>query len=186
MQIDKQDLLNIIKETVKTTILELGIGKQPVKIPSKQERSAYQKTEMLLWNYRGFQRVIKEKQDQIDEIKKYGVPHKGNAVHSYGGSNTVSGITTSQESVDAAVHNIESSIAETINALELIDSSMATLRNDPYYKLLEMHYFEGRTQEDIAIYYNCTQSTIAKNKSRLVRELSVRLFPNEVAKEMLQ
>ena len=186
MQIEKQDLENLIKETVKATILELGIGKQSVKIPSKQERSAYQKTEMLLWNYRGFQRVVKEKLDKIEDIKRYGVPQKGNAVHSYGGTSIVRDITTSQESKEDAICNIKDSIQEIIEVLELIDRSMDNLRNDPYYKILEMHYFEGRTQEDIAVHYNCTQSTIAKNKSRLVRELSVRLFPNEVAKEMLR
>ena len=81
MQIEKSDLENIIKETVKATILELGFGKQ---VP-KQNKTAYQKTEQLLYNFRGFQRVVKEKQEQIEEIKKCGyIPY---VIHDMGSYN---------------------------------------------------------------------------------------------------
>ena len=61
MQIEKQAMEELIKETVKATILELGIGKQP----ARQNKTAYQKVEQLLYNYRGFHRVVKEKLEQI-------------------------------------------------------------------------------------------------------------------------
>ena len=183
MQIEKQDLENIIKETVQATILELGIGK----VTPKQERSAYQKTELLLWNYRNFQKVIKEKLEEIEDLRKYGVPHKGEAVHTYAGSvGTVNEICTEDETISNAICNVQESIREVQLVLNKIDVAMLTLKNDPYYKILEMFYFEGHLQEDIAMYYTCVQSTITKNKNRLVRELSMRLFPNDVIKEMVQ
>ena len=182
MQIDEQTLEKLIKETVKTTIEELGIGKQPL----KEERNSYQKTELLLWNYRGFQRVIKEKQEQIEQIKKYGVPHKGSAVHTYCGDNTVHGISTVDETGDDAVHTVQRSVQELMQVIHMIETGLSGMKNDPYYSILEMRYFDGLGQEDMAKVLNCTQQNISYHKNRLVRELSLRLFPNEVAKELLQ
>ena len=182
MQIEERDLEKLIKETVKATIEELGIGKQTY----KQTKTAYQKTEQLLYNYRGFQRVVKEKQEQIEEIKKYGVPHKGSAVHTYCGDNTVRGLSTVEETVDDAVYTVQKSVQEIVNVINMINKAMEFIRNDPYYKTLEMRYLDGMGQEDIAKQFGCTPQNISYHKSRLIKELALRLFPNEVAKEMLE
>lgn len=182
MQIEKSDLENIIKETVKNTILELGIGK----VQHKEERSAFQKTELLLWNYNSFKRVIKEKEEEIAEIRKYGVPHKGGAVHQYSGDNTVRGLSTVDETVETAVHTVQSSVQEISSVINMVDSAMNSIKNDEFYPILELRYFNGMSQSEIANVLNCTQQNISYHKNRLVRELSLRIFPNDVAKELLQ
>ena len=182
MQIEKQDLENIIKETVKATILELGLGK----VSFKQDKNAYQKTELLLWNYNSFKRVVKEKQMQIEEYRKYGVPNKGGAVHTYCAGGTVHGMCTVDENVDNAVHNINMSIQELLGAIEMVDNAVAAMKDDSYYPILELRYFNGMSQEDIAKALNCTQPNISYHKNRLVRELSLRLFPNDVINEIVQ
>ena len=156
------------------------------KILQKPKKSAYAKTEQLLYNYRGFQRVVKEKQEQIEEIKKYGVSHKGSAVHTYCGDNTVHGLSTVEETVDDAVHTVQKSVQEIVNVINMINKAMEFIRNDPYYKTLEMRYLDGMGQEDIAKQFGCTPQNISYHKSRLIKELALRLFPNEVAKEMLE
>lgn len=182
MQIEERDLENIIKEAVKATISELGIGKQE----QRQTKNAYQKTEQLLYNYRNFQKVIKEKQEQIDELRKYGVPHKGSAVHTYCGDNTVHGLSTVEETVDNAVHTVQRSVQEIVGVLNMIDRAMKAIKSDPYYSILEMRYLDGMTQEDIAKQINCSKQNVSYHKSRLVKDLALRIFPNEVAKEMLE
>lgn len=152
----------------------------------KVEKTAYQKTEQLLYNYNGFKRIVKERMDEIEEIKKYGVPKAtsfgGNIV---GKGGTPHGIVLEEESVDIAVANVLKSVQGTVDALALIDKCMKSLEHDPYYDILRMRYFDGRTQEDIAAYYGVSQVSISKNKNRLVKELSIRLFPNQSINEML-
>lgn len=182
MQIEKLDLESIIKETVKATILELGIGKAQ----HKEERSAFQKTELLLWNYNSFKRVIKEKEEQIADLRKYGVPHKGSAVHTYTGDNNVHGLSTVDETVENAVHTVQSSVQEIKSVINMVDNAMNSIKNDEFYPILELRYFNGMSQSEIANALNCTQQNISYHKNRLVRELSMRIFPNDVAKELLQ
>ena len=188
MVIDKQELVDVISATVKETITQLGlVTANASSKPPMKEKSAYAKTEALLYNYRGFRRIIDERMAEIEDIKKHGVPKKGGAVVEYGGTvgGTVRGIMLPEESVEAAVRRVEASVQDTVHALSLIDKCMEQLKSDPYYGVLEMLYFEGRTQEDIAVTYGCSQVAISKNKSRLVRELAMRLFPNQAINELI-
>lgn len=156
-------------------------------VAPKQEKTAYQKTEQLLYNYNSFKRIIKERMLEIETIRTYGVPTKSKSIVEYtpgGGSSP--GIVLDEEIVEAAVRNVEASVHDTVEALALIDKCMVTLKADPYYEILEMRYFEGRTQEDIAEHFNCSQVTISKNKNRLVRELSLRIFPDQTISEMMK
>ena len=151
-----------------------------------KERSAYSKTEQLLYNYRGFKRIVAERMREIEEIRKYGVPQTcGAGGERVQNGNLPHGIVLPEESVESAVQRIERSVQGTVDAIALIDRCMAALKSDPYYRVLEMRYFEGRTQEDISLEYGVSQVTISNNKSRLVRELAMRLFPNQVIEEMM-
>lgn len=187
MQIEKQDLEQLVALVVQNTVKVLE-DKGLIKPPSaneKTEKTAYAKTEALLYNYRGFCRIIQERQQEIEDLRKYGVPGRSAGFEYSPHTNVVSGIITDDERVEAAVHTVQRSVDGTVQAVALIDKCMAALKNDPYYDILPMRYFEGRTQEDIALEFKCSQFTISTNKSRLVKELSLRLFPNQVIQEMM-
>lgn len=171
-------------ELVAQAVVKALEGKTPA--APKQEKTAYQKTEQLLFNYMGFKRIVREKMEEIEDIKRFGVPKKCGGVTEFvqkGG--LPRGLVLEEESVEDAVRNVERSVRETVQVIALIDKCMAALKHDPYYPILEMRYFEGRTQEDIAVTLGCNQATIARNKSRLVKELAMRLFPDQVAAEMI-
>ena len=123
---------------------------------------------------------------EIEDLRKYGVPQTcGAGGERVQNGNLPQGIVLPEESVESAVRTVERSVEGTVQAIALINKCMAALANDPYYKILELRYFEGHTQEDIALEFGCSQVTISNNKNRLVRELAMRLFPNQVVDEML-
>lgn len=195
MQIDRQsmvELAEIVSKAVANVLRDNGIiGNIHIPVQQKPERkplTAYQKTERLLLNYNGFQRIIKERQQDIIDLRTYGVPQK--SVASMGErvqtSHSNVGIVLPEDAVEDAVRTVEASVQGTVQALALIDKGMSALKNDPYYKILEMRYFEGRTLEDIGIYFGCDHTTISRNKSRLIRELSMQLFPDEVIQEFMK
>ena len=183
MDINKHELIEITSATVRETVAQLGLGTPKSKIA---EKTAYAKTEALLYNYNDFKRIINERMLEIDDLRKYGVPKKAKDITAYNatGGGIVQGIVLEEESVEDAVRTVQASVQGTVQAISLIDKCMAQLKNDPYYCILEMRYFEGRTQEDIAATLNCSQVTVSKNKNRLVRELAMRLFPNQTVEEM--
>lgn len=189
-QQDYAEFAEMIATAVVETLEKRGlVGNSPppsVGNVQANTKSAYQKTEQLLFNYCGFKRIVEEKQQEIVEIRKYGVP-RSCAVHEFvRDGNVPHGLVLEEESVEAAVANVERSVRGTVAAIALIDKCMAALKHDPYYPILEMRYFEGRTMEDIAVVLKCAQSTASQNKARLVKELSLRLFPDQAISEMMQ
>ena len=182
------ELAEIVSQSVVKALKDNGlVGAEKANCKPKNEKTAYAKTETLLYNYNGFKRIVAERMQEIEDLRRYGVPQKssmsgGERVQS---SRSVQGIVLQEESVEQAVRNVQESVQGTVQAIALIDKCMNSLRNDPYYRILEMRYVEGRTQEDIALEYNVSQVTISNNKNRLVRELSMRLFPNQVVDEMM-
>lgn len=186
MQIDKQTMVEFAEIVAKAVVQAISHNCNGKVVQPKQEKSAYQKTEQLLYNYNGFKKIIAERKLEIEEVRKYGVPQTcGAGGERVQNGNLPHGIVLPEESVESAVQRIERSVDGTVQAIALIDKCMAALKSDPYYRVLELRYFEGRTQEDIATLFNCSQVTISNNKSRLVRELSMRLFPNQSIQEMM-
>lgn len=182
---EKLELAELIATAVVTALESKGLfGKAQAK--PKSEKTAYQKTEQLLFNYLGFKRIVEERKQEIIDLRTHGVPQKSGSIVQYSPhSGSVHGTVLPEESVEAAVRTVEASVQGTVQVIALIDKCMAALKGDPYYEILEMRYFEGRTLEDIGVYFGCDHSTISRNRSRLVRELSMRLFPDEVTKEMM-
>ena len=182
------ELAELISTSVVNALKDSGLVGKPVKSrENKKEMNAYQKTEALLFSYVNFNKIVEEKKQEIADLRKYGVPQKsamsgGERVQT---SRTVQGIVLPEDAVEDAVRTVQASVQGTVQAIAMIDKGMESLQYDPYYKILEMRYFEGRTQEDIAEELNCTQKTISINKNRLVKELAMRLFPDQAIKEMM-
>ena len=180
------ELAELVATSVVAALKKEGLVGKAEKIPMS-EKNAYTKTKSLLFNYCGFKKIVAERMEEIEQIKKYGVPQKDGSIVAYSSkSNTVRGTVLKEESVEKAVDNVLCAIQPTVDALALIDKCMGEMKYDPYYRILEMRYFEGRTQEDIADEFGCSQVTISKNDKRLVRELSMRLFPNQAINELLK
>jgi DNA-directed RNA polymerase specialized sigma subunit len=135
----------------------------------------------------GFKKIVEERMKEIETLRECGVPQKSASIVEYSSkSGTVHGLATVEESVEAAVRSVEESVRGTVEAIALIDKCMDAISTDPYYDILPMRYFEGRTQEDIAEWYGVSQVSISKNKGRLVKELSLRLFPDQAIAELMQ
>lgn len=175
-----------VVDTLESRGLVVSANAKPEPKPMKQ-KTAYQKTEMLLYNYNSFKKTIDERMLEIETLKACGVPSKSASIVEYSpGTTSVHGIRTVQESVDCAIRSVQASVHDTVQAISLIDKCMAALKGDPYYCILEMRYFEGRTQEDIADHLGVSQVSVSKNKKRLIKELSIKLFPNQAITEMLE
>lgn len=150
-------------------------------------KTAYAKTESMLYNYNNFKRIVEQKLKEIRTIEESGVPQRSKSIVQWSGVHgSPQKILLPSESVESAIRAVHASLEKILWAIELIESNMGQMTSDPYYPILEMRYFKGYTQEQIALELNCSQVTVSKNKARLVRELAMRMFPEQVIDEMLQ
>lgn len=68
--------------------------------------------------------------------------------------------------------------------LDIVDNALKSLYDDIYYDIIPMTYFEGKSREDVAAYFDVTTTTISTNKRRLVQRLSVLIFSDDVIYEL--
>ena len=63
---------------------------------------------------------------------------------------------------------------------------MKTIQDDPYYKVIEKCYFEGKKHSAVANewFTPIDETTIGRNKNRLVKKLSIYLFSDDVIREL--
>lgn len=65
-----------------------------------------------------------------------------------------------------------------------IDMALEDIKDDIYYDIIIMSYFEGRSREYMAEYFDTTVTTISRNKNRLINKLKARLFSDDVIMEV--
>ena len=72
----------------------------------------------------------------------------------------------------------------TIKLCEKIEKALNDLGNEPYREIIDLFYFQNQTRETIALELGCTVRTVGRNKARLVNELKVKLFSDDVIREL--
>lgn len=70
--------------------------------------------------------------------------------------------------------------------LQNLDSALEILaREDEYFEIIPMCFFEGQTNEQIAEYFDVSVRAVRRNKARLINALKVYLFADDCLKEIL-
>lgn len=129
MNYETHEIKQIINETVNATVLKLKMAG----LMKDGKRTAYEKTEELLRNYKAFK--------------------------------------TSDQPY-------------TVKLVKRIDSALEMIQDDIYYDTIPMYYFERKTREEIAEYYDTTVTTISRNKTRLINKIKPILFSDDVIYEL--
>ena len=61
-----------------------------------------------------------------------------------------------------------------------IELAMKTIKDDYYYEVIALYYFENMTREEVAERFNTSETTISRNKRRLIDRLSAVLFSDDL------
>lgn len=68
--------------------------------------------------------------------------------------------------------------------IQLIDDALAGISDDPYFDIIPMKYFDGKTHEEIAEYFNVQPAAISKQRKRLINRLRGVIFSDDFISEL--
>lgn len=169
-------------ETAKQTVFELMKNN----MMKNDKKSPFQKTEILLYNYNNFLDVIKNREEQIEELKQNGLrKHSISVLPAMSSAPHDNYIKTEQEKIDEKIAEIQFNILTTKNYISVIDKELNNLKNEKYFDIIRLKYFEGKTHDQIAEYYNCDVRTISRQKNNLINKLQIKLFTDESIRHIL-
>ena len=72
----------------------------------------------------------------------------------------------------------------TAEMAQRVEQALAAIKDDPYYDIIGLFYFEGQSRSAIASYFETTPKTINRNRARLVRKLSLYIYSDEICREL--
>lgn len=178
------EVLSLIDYTVKKTASETAAELKRQNLVTEGKQTPFQKTETLLFNYNNFKAVIKDKEEQIAELRQYGLRKKSTSFTTFSGNTGLIEVKSDAEKAEEKIEMIEFSISTTRSFIKIIDDAIDCLKDDPYYDLIHLRYFEGYTREEIAEHFDCDVKTVTRNKNRLINLLQIRLFSDEVIQQI--
>lgn len=188
--------LDIINENVRKTI-EKTIDLKSIDIADKVieklnnsnkikiEMPYYKRVELLLYNYENLKEAVKQKEEAIKELDKYGLPERSKSIVMYssaGGSSQADRYSELKEK-----YKIEK--METERDLKRIDNALDKIRGDKYFDIIKYKYLNDdkdkiNTDEELAQKFNKERITIIRNRKRLINKLVTILFPISISEVM--
>lgn len=76
--------------------------------------------------------------------------------------------------------------ADTVKFCNLVENALQSISTDPYYKIIELKYFQKWTHERIAEFFNVDVSVISKQRTKLINSLRSIIFSDEFIKELYE
>lgn len=73
----------------------------------------------------------------------------------------------------------------TQNFCQKVDEALDKIKSDYYYEIIPMYYFKDVSRENIAAHFRTSESTISRNRIRLIEKLSSILFPDDMIIDLL-
>lgn len=142
-----------------------------------EAKNLFKQTEIRLYAYPELKENIKKYNKDIKDLRKEEPGRSKDIVFfsSHGGGTRLS----AEEVQEARIMVLQKKIYRDQTEIDEIDFALQAVSDDEYYPVIEMKYFAGKTDEEIADVISCDPRTIRRNKSRLVRRIAVKLYGAE-------
>lgn len=127
------------------------------------------------------QLIDKTAKSVVSELKRAGMIRE-NRLNSYQKTEKILFLYPKLKSVisDYEIDNIKI----TREFVRLIGEALRGIGDDPYFEIIPLKYFEGKTHEQIAEYFDVQPAAISKQRKRLVNRLRGILFSDDFISEL--
>jgi len=140
------------------------------------ESAAFAETEHRLYALPIIRARVEDAREELCELENLGIE----ALKSHSASLIRiirPGMRLDPEEVHAAqMATLRARIAADEREIKKVNVALAYVSHDTYFDIIEMKYFLGKPEHYIADRLRCDPSTVGRNRRRLVRLISVRLY----------
>jgi len=142
------------------------------------EKNTYKKVEDMLRYYNRFKRRIIFIENNMDNI----ILKKASGI-----SELSSGSFTYKSDLEKK-EDIREQNQKLINKyqaiIDLVDCALSEIKDDEYFKVIELRYFEKKNNEEISEELNIGMTSVKRHRNRLVYDLCEIIFPEEVLEKI--
>lgn len=162
VELTMDDLRSLIKEAVET-------GKNDF-----SSKNYFKETEILLYNYQQLKLKVEQDEEFLYDPDSFTAPPKNRSKDIVVFS--TKGTGSHGLDIDRYTTEIKSSMMRTRQEVLRIDRALETIKDDKYFDIIPMKYFDNKPFEEIADVLGYDERTIRRNKNRLINRLKIMLF----------
>ena len=89
------------------------------------------------------------------------------------------------EKVENRIEKLQKEIVRIENVVNMVERALGTIRNNKYYDIIEMKYFDDLTFEHISEKLDISVITAKRYKNKMIRQLQLVIFSDDVIKNIL-
>ncbi len=168
------------KEMQKLAGIVLNQLEQKEKREMMSAQTIFRKTELLLKKYKSFKKRIRVLNQQLENVQlrkcvTFGEIRVENKEY-----------LSEYEKIENKKIEIKKSIGMYEAVISLIEQGLESIKDDKYYLIIEMRYLDRVKIEEIAEKIGVDESTVKRNKNRLIDEISLVIFETEILKDIFK
>ena len=152
-------------------------------IKTEKQLTPFQKTEKLLSELSLLKGAIDSKNMLIDDLKKEGISIQKRETGVNVQSSKV--YLSELEKVENRIEKLQEEIVRIENVVNMVERALGTIRNNKYYDIIEMKYFDDLTFEHISEKLDISVITAKRYKNKMIRQLQLVIFSDDVIKNIL-
>ena len=157
--------------------------KNDKEIKTEKQLTPFQKTEKLLSELSLLKGAIDSKNMLIEDLKKEGISIQKKETGVNVQSSKV--YLSELEKVENRIENLQEEITRIENVVNMVERALGTIRNNKYYDIIEMKYFDDLTFEHISEKLDISVITAKRYKNKMIRQLHLVIFSDDVIKNIL-
>ena len=152
-------------------------------IKTEKQLTPFQKTEKLLSELALLKGAIDSKNMLIEDLKKEGISIQKRET----GVNVQSSkiYLSELEKLENRIEKLQEEIVRIENVVNMVERALGTIRNNKYYDIIEMKYFDELTFEHISEKLDISVITAKRYKNKMIRQLQLVIFSDDVIKNIL-
>ena len=157
--------------------------KNEKEIKTEKQLTPFQKTEKLLSELALLKGAIDSKNMLIEDLKKEGISIQKRETGVNVQSSKV--YLSELEKVENRIEKLKEEIVRIENVVNMVERALGTIRNNKYYDIIEMKYFDDLTFEHISEKLDISVITAKRYKNKMIRQLQLVIFSDDVIKNIL-
>lgn len=160
-------LLTVINEAVERAVAATRTAQ------AGEAKDIYKQTERRLYAYPHLLEKLQDDAARLADMEAGILQGKSKGIVRF----SQSGVRVDpEEMAEAVMNDLRARMAMDRQEVETIQKALKAIERDAYFVTVPARYFDGRVDWEMAEALQCDESTVRRNRSRLVRIVAIRLY----------
>lgn len=175
-----------MNENEKNEIIKKVIEELKNKKLFTTSKSSYKSTEKVLYSLNILPEAVKLIEEEVKKLEEesLSIPKTKTKSNTLILNEKEGTYVYGDETLETRISELKQIIIKTKSQIRLVKKALDKIKDDKYYDIIPLYYFEGKTFEAVAEECGWATGTVSKHHKELMNKLKVYMFPDTFINEL--